>query len=96
MARTKKPTGLMGDDERRVLAFLWLHQGCTVGEVKQHVPEPRALALLRRLRARGYARQLRRRWSLIPSVRELVAIGSRIRGAGMDAFRLEAGAEGTS
>ncbi len=77
----------MSPQELRVIAYLWLNPGCTVSEVRASAPEPSALATLRRLRARGYARRGGRLWSVTRVASELMAVGSRLSSAGLGAFR---------
>jgi DNA-binding MarR family transcriptional regulator len=87
MAKAKKPSGPLTEQEARVLVYLLLNPACTVSEVRANAPQRNALAVLRTLKARRYVRQSKRLWSVARSVAELMAMGSRLQREGLNAFR---------
>lgn len=86
-ATSKKPTGVLSHLEALVLAFLWLNPGSTVSAVRENAPCETPLAVLRKLKARGYARKARRHWGPTRMAGELMAIGTRLQREGLEAFR---------
>lgn len=87
MASTKKPRGPLSPSEALVLVYLWLNPASTVSEVRANAPEPRALAVLRALKARCLVRQGKRLWSVCRAPGELMAIGARLQRESLDPFR---------
>ncbi|OJT24289.1 hypothetical protein BO221_14025 [Archangium sp. Cb G35] len=87
MASSKKPSGPLSPSEALVLVYLWLNPASTVSEVRANAPEPRALAVLRALKARRMVRQGKRLWSVCRAAGELMAIGARLQRAGLPIFR---------
>lgn len=86
-AKAKKPTGPLGFREALVLVYVWTNPGSTVSDIRAHAPDAGALAVLRKLKARGYVRQKRRLWGPSRLAAELVAIGTRLEREGLAAFR---------
>lgn len=95
--RQTRPTGPLTPAEALALVYLWCNAGSYVSDVRAGAPLPNALAVLRRLRARGYASMRRRRWQVTRHAAELVALGTRLQANGLGCFRLRSAAgEGDS
>ncbi|KFA86687.1 hypothetical protein [Archangium violaceum] len=91
MAKAKKPSGALSPSEALVLVYLWLNPGSTVSDVRVNAPEPRALAVLRALKARRLVQiqnpQSKRMWRVCRAPGELMAIGARVHRESLAAFR---------